>query len=145
MECRDEKPKYGPSYWSGPATAGVYRYALLPAFTLLPLLGLCVQGHWSNEAAALSCVVSLTLYKFLPYTLALNNDSFLREYWGYRNAIEARLRQADVSPAEERYLRRRLIKLESQYHLVLNPKQTLQLANALASAAWRLARTFARH
>lgn len=140
-----EKPKFGPSYWSGPATAGVYRYSLLPALTLLPLLGLYVQGNWSNETAALSCVTSLTLYKSLPYTLALNKNNFLREYWGYRNTIEARLRQADVSPAEERYLRRRLIKLESQYHLVLNPKPTLELANALASAAWLLARTFARH
>lgn len=139
-----KNPKYGPSYWFGPATAGVYKYALLPALTLLPLLGLYVQGNWSNEAAALSCIVSLTLYKFLPYTLAINNDSFLREYWGYRNAIEARLRQVDVLPAEERYLRRKLFKLESQYHLVLNPKPTLQLANALASAAWLLARTFAR-
>lgn len=139
------KPKYGPSFWSGPATAGVYKYALLPALTLVPLLGLWVQGNWSYDTAALSCFVSYTLYLCLPFTVALNSDSFLREYWSYRDAIEARLRQSDVPPAEERYLRRKLVKLESQYHLALNPTPTMQIASALASVAWRLARTLARH
>lgn len=139
------KPKYGPSFWSGPATAGVYRYALLPALTLLPLLGLWVQGNWSYGAAALSCFVSYTLYMCLPVTVTLNRDSFLREYWGYRDAMEARLHQSDVLPVEERHLRLKLTKLESQYHLVLNPAPTMLIASVLASVVWRLARTLSRH
>lgn len=139
------KPKYGPSFWSGPAPAGVYKYALLPALTLLPLLGLWIQGNWSYDAAALWCFASYTLYLCLPFTVTLNSDSFLREYWGYRDAIEARLLQSDVLPVEERYLRRKLVKLESQYHLVLDPVPTMRLASALAFVAWRLARTLSRH
>ncbi len=139
------KPKYGPGFWSGPATAGVYRYALLPALTLLPLLGLWGQGNWSYGAAALSCFVSYALYMCLPVTVTLNRDRLLRGYWGYRGAVEARLHQSDVLPVEERYLHRKLIRLESQYHLVLNPAPTMRIARVLAFAVWRLARTLSRH
>ncbi|MDI7134224.1 hypothetical protein QMO42_07350 [Pseudomonas aeruginosa] len=140
-----KKPKYGPSFWSEPATAGVYRYALLPALTLLPLLGLWMQGNWSYGAAALSCFVSYILYICLPVAVMLNRDSFLRDYWRYRDAIEARLHQSDVLSAEECHLRRKLAKLESQYHLVLNPAPTMLIASVLASVVWRLARTLSRH
>lgn len=81
----------------------------------------------------------------LPVTVTLNRDSFLREYWGYRGTIEARLHQSHVLPVEERYLRRKLIRLESQYHLVLNPAPTMKIARVLAFAVWRLARTLSRH
>jgi len=39
-----------------------------------------LQTDLPDHAISQSCVASLTVYKFLPYTLALNNDSFSREY-----------------------------------------------------------------
>ncbi|WP_226500809.1 hypothetical protein [Pseudomonas sp. MWU16-30322] len=140
-----KKPKYGPSFWSAPATAGVYKYFLLPLFILMPLLALWMQGHLSQENAVLSCFISSSFYACLPFTTALKRDQFLNEYRGYRSAIEARLRHSDVSPKEERYLLRKLVKLESQYHLVLNPTPAMQLANTLAIVATHLARTIARY
>lgn len=139
------KLKYGPSYWSAPATACVYKYFLLPLLMLLPLLGLWIHGHLNQENAALSCFVSASIYACLPFTTALNRDKFLKEYWDYRTAIVARLCQSDVSPAQERYLLRKLAKLECQYHLVLNPTPAVQLASTLSIVASQLARTIARY
>lgn len=137
--------QYGPSFWSAPPTAGVYMYVVLPLLLLMPLLGLWMQGHGSPTNYILSCVASSCLYAALPFTTALNRDRYLREYWGYQNAIEARLRQHDVSPAEERFLLRKLVKLEAQYHLVLNPTPAMEFAVTLAVVALRLARVIARY
>lgn len=138
------KPKYGPSLWSAPPALGVYKYVVLPLLLYMPLLGLWMQGHWTTLNATLSCLATFCVYAALPFTTALNRERYLREYWGYRNAIEARLRQPDISPAEKRYLLRRQDKLEAQYHLVLNPTPAMEFASNLAFVALRLARMIAR-
>lgn len=139
------KPKYSPSLWTAPATAGVYKYVLLPLLMLLPLLGLWIHGHLTQENAVLSCVASSSIYACLPLTTALNRDRFLKEYWNYRTATVTRLCQSDMSPEDERYLLHKLAKLESQYHLALNPKPAMQLARTLSIVASQLARTIARY
>ena len=139
-----KKTKYGPNLWSAPPTLGVYKYLVLPLLLCMPLLGLWMQGHWATLNAALSCLAACCVYTALPFTTALNRERYLREYWGYRNAIEARLREPDMSPAERCYLLRRRDKLKAQYHLVLNPTPAMEFASKLTLVALRLACMIAR-
>lgn len=120
-------------------------YVVLPLLLLMPLLGLWMQGHGNPTNLILSCLASSCLYAALPLTTALSRDRYLGEYWGYRNAIEARLRQPGVSPTKERFLFGKLTKLESQYHAVLNPTPATEFASILAFVALRLARMIARY
>lgn len=139
-----KKTKYGPSLWSAPPTLGIYKYVVLPLLLYMPLLGLWMQGHWATLNATLSCLAAFCVYAALPFTTALNRERYLREYRGYRNAIEARLRQPNVSPAEKYYLLCRRDQLKAQYHLVLNPTPAMEFASKLAFVALRLARMIAR-
>lgn len=139
-----KKTKYGPSFWSAPPTLGVYRYVVLPLLLFMPLLGLWMQGHWETLNTTLSCLAAFYIYTALPFTTALNRERYLREYRGYRNAIEARLRQPDMFPAERCYLLRMRDSLKAQYHLVLNPTLAMEFASKLTFVALRLARMIAR-
>lgn len=139
-----KKPEYGPKFLSAPPAERLYKFLLLMVL-LLPLAGLWMQNLWSYANASLVCSVCVVLYLCLPWTNALIAARYESEYLGYRATIEARLSQADIAPQERIYLRGEISKLESQYHLVLNPQPAFKFARFLAAIASRFARELARH
>ncbi len=139
-----QSSKNGPNAWFAPASAPVYKFFLLPLMMLLPLCGLWMQGHLTQANAVWSCAASSLVYMLLPLTTSLWRDDDLRAYRGYRAVIVAELREPSTSPKRRRYLLRRLSKLKSQYHLVLNPAPAMRVAMTLGSTASHLARVISR-
>lgn len=135
-----QSAKIGPAAWFAPAPAPVYKRALLPLITLLPLCGLWMQEQLTQTNAAWTCAAALLVYTVLPLTTLLRRDNDLRAYRGYRKIIVAQLREPSTSSEHRRYLLRSLSRLRTQYHLALNPAPAMRVARTLRAAVFQLAR-----
>lgn len=130
--------QYGPSAFSAPP--GRKNYIAIVALLPLLLLGAFWRHEFLNVyTAALSFLAGLGLCRLIPITHLFTAERHKRNYEREKLALTRRIAEPSCGEIECRKLKRKLIRLDDQHHLVINPEETFRRLRQLESAQFFIA------